>query len=142
MHHTSVAEPLNLWQLTIEKSILCLCFKTYALQLDIDTSFSWPANMLTKLIFGAWLIKSHFLSKLYRLVLKRKLSNLQWMAVVLLAVGTTTSQVCEHFETLFPFVLAYTIGLCLCYLTKLLIQTCYKKWTGGLTGKKNLVWSV
>lgn len=79
---------------------------------------------------------------LFRLVLKRKLSNLQWMAVVLLAVGTTTSQVCEHFETLFPFVLAYTIGLCLCYLTKLLIQTCYKKWTGGLTGKKNLVWSV
>ncbi|XP_006657011.1 CMP-sialic acid transporter 1 [Oryza brachyantha] len=30
---------------------------------------------------------------LFRLVLKRKLSNLQWMAVVLLAVGTTTSQV-------------------------------------------------
>ncbi|OEL16939.1 CMP-sialic acid transporter 1 [Dichanthelium oligosanthes] len=30
---------------------------------------------------------------LFRLVLKRKLSNLQWMAIVLLAVGTTTSQV-------------------------------------------------
>jgi UDP-sugar transporter A1/2/3 len=29
-----------------------------------------------------------------RLVLKRKLSNLQWMAIVLLAVGTTASQVC------------------------------------------------
>ncbi|XP_034599746.1 CMP-sialic acid transporter 1 isoform X3 [Setaria viridis] len=30
---------------------------------------------------------------LFRLVLKRKLSNLQWMAIVLLAVGATTSQV-------------------------------------------------
>ncbi|CAN0925914.1 CMP-sialic acid transporter 1 [Linum grandiflorum] len=30
---------------------------------------------------------------LFRLFLKRKLSNLQWMAIVLLAVGTTTSQV-------------------------------------------------
>ncbi|XBI11483.1 CMP-sialic acid transporter 1 [Aegilops tauschii subsp. strangulata] len=30
---------------------------------------------------------------LFRLVLKRKLSNLQWMAIILLAVGTTTSQV-------------------------------------------------
>ncbi|GAA0142825.1 transporter [Lithospermum erythrorhizon] len=30
---------------------------------------------------------------LFRLFLKRKLSNLQWMAVILLAVGTTTSQV-------------------------------------------------
>jgi EamA domain-containing membrane protein RarD len=33
-----------------------------------------------------------------RLVLKRKLSNLQWMAIVLLAVGTTTSQVCYYHE--------------------------------------------
>ncbi|KAG9454442.1 hypothetical protein H6P81_007346 [Aristolochia fimbriata] len=30
---------------------------------------------------------------LFRLFLRRKLSNLQWMAIVLLAVGTTTSQV-------------------------------------------------
>ncbi|PON44309.1 Nucleotide-sugar transporter [Parasponia andersonii] len=30
---------------------------------------------------------------LFRLFLKRKLSNLQWMAILLLAVGTTTSQV-------------------------------------------------
>ncbi|XP_068659930.1 CMP-sialic acid transporter 1-like [Aristolochia californica] len=30
---------------------------------------------------------------LFRLFLRRKLSNLQWMAVILLAVGTTTSQV-------------------------------------------------
>ncbi|XP_021890962.1 CMP-sialic acid transporter 1-like [Carica papaya] len=30
---------------------------------------------------------------LFRLFLKRKLSTLQWMAIVLLAVGTTTSQV-------------------------------------------------
>lgn len=30
---------------------------------------------------------------LFRLFLKRRLSNLQWMAIVLLAVGTTTSQV-------------------------------------------------
>ncbi|MBA0743653.1 hypothetical protein Gogos_006315 [Gossypium gossypioides] len=30
---------------------------------------------------------------LFRLFLKKKLSNLQWMAIVLLAVGTTTSQV-------------------------------------------------
>ncbi|XP_042506238.1 CMP-sialic acid transporter 1-like isoform X2 [Macadamia integrifolia] len=30
---------------------------------------------------------------LFRLFLKRKMSNLQWMAIVLLAVGTTTSQV-------------------------------------------------
>ncbi|KAK3227993.1 hypothetical protein Dsin_007855 [Dipteronia sinensis] len=30
---------------------------------------------------------------LFRLFLQRKLSNLQWMAIVLLAVGTTTSQV-------------------------------------------------
>ncbi|KAL0426091.1 UNVERIFIED_CONTAM: CMP-sialic acid transporter 1 [Sesamum radiatum] len=30
---------------------------------------------------------------LFRLFLKRKLSNLQWMAIVLLAIGTTTSQV-------------------------------------------------
>ncbi|XP_058225684.1 CMP-sialic acid transporter 1-like [Rhododendron vialii] len=30
---------------------------------------------------------------LFRLFLKRKLSNLQWLAIVLLAVGTTTSQV-------------------------------------------------
>lgn len=30
---------------------------------------------------------------LFRLFLKRKLSNLQWIAIVLLAVGTTTSQV-------------------------------------------------
>ncbi|CAI0441589.1 unnamed protein product [Linum tenue] len=30
---------------------------------------------------------------LFRLFLKRKLSNLQWMAIMLLAVGTTTSQV-------------------------------------------------
>ncbi|GAB2296679.1 hypothetical protein Dimus_030788 [Dionaea muscipula] len=30
---------------------------------------------------------------LFRIFLKRKLSNLQWMAIVLLAVGTTTSQV-------------------------------------------------
>ncbi|GAV63543.1 Nuc_sug_transp domain-containing protein [Cephalotus follicularis] len=30
---------------------------------------------------------------LFRLFLKRKLSNLQWMAIILLAVGTTTSQV-------------------------------------------------
>ncbi|XP_038681719.1 CMP-sialic acid transporter 1-like isoform X2 [Tripterygium wilfordii] len=30
---------------------------------------------------------------LFRVFLKRKLSNLQWMAIVLLAVGTTTSQV-------------------------------------------------
>ncbi|VAI90013.1 unnamed protein product [Triticum turgidum subsp. durum] len=30
---------------------------------------------------------------LFRLVLRRKLSNLQWMAIILLAVGTTTSQV-------------------------------------------------
>ncbi|CAM8990457.1 hypothetical protein QQ045_007143 [Rhodiola kirilowii] len=30
---------------------------------------------------------------LFRLFLKRKLSNLQWMAIVLLALGTTTSQV-------------------------------------------------
>ena len=29
----------------------------------------------------------------FRLFLRRKLSNLQWMAIVLLAVGTTTSQV-------------------------------------------------
>lgn len=29
----------------------------------------------------------------FRLFLKKKLSNLQWMAIVLLAVGTTTSQV-------------------------------------------------
>jgi UDP-sugar transporter A1/2/3 len=29
---------------------------------------------------------------LFRLFLKRKLSNLQWMAIVLLAIGTTTSQ--------------------------------------------------
>ncbi|GMP43714.1 hypothetical protein CsSME_00012971 [Camellia sinensis var. sinensis] len=29
---------------------------------------------------------------LFRMFLKRKLSNLQWMAIVLLAVGTTTSQ--------------------------------------------------
>ncbi|KDP28519.1 hypothetical protein JCGZ_14290 [Jatropha curcas] len=35
---------------------------------------------------------------LFRLFLRRKLSNLQWMAVTLLAVGTTTSQVkgCEE----------------------------------------------
>lgn len=31
-----------------------------------------------------------------RLFLKRKLSNLQWMAIGLLAVGTTTSQVLLH----------------------------------------------
>ncbi|KAL2478710.1 CMP-sialic acid transporter 1 [Forsythia ovata] len=30
---------------------------------------------------------------LFRMFLKRKLSNLQWMAIILLAVGTTTSQV-------------------------------------------------
>ncbi|KAH6789276.1 Nucleotide-sugar transporter family protein [Perilla frutescens var. frutescens] len=30
---------------------------------------------------------------LFRLFLRRKLSNLQWMAIVLLAIGTTTSQV-------------------------------------------------
>ncbi|XP_057521167.1 CMP-sialic acid transporter 1 [Amaranthus tricolor] len=30
---------------------------------------------------------------LFRLFLKKKLSNLQWMAIILLAVGTTTSQV-------------------------------------------------
>ncbi|EYU32212.1 hypothetical protein ABFS82_02G171700 [Erythranthe guttata] len=30
---------------------------------------------------------------LFRLFLKRKLSNLQWMAIILLAIGTTTSQV-------------------------------------------------
>ncbi|XP_059649286.1 CMP-sialic acid transporter 1-like isoform X2 [Cornus florida] len=30
---------------------------------------------------------------LFRLFLRRKLSNLQWMAIILLAVGTTTSQV-------------------------------------------------
>ncbi|KAK4738878.1 hypothetical protein R3W88_002575 [Solanum pinnatisectum] len=30
---------------------------------------------------------------LFRLFLKRKLTNLQWMAIILLAVGTTTSQV-------------------------------------------------
>ncbi|KAL9272041.1 CMP-sialic acid transporter 1-like protein [Drosera capensis] len=30
---------------------------------------------------------------LFRIFLKRKLSNLQWMAIVLLAIGTTTSQV-------------------------------------------------
>lgn len=30
---------------------------------------------------------------LFRLFLKRKLSNLQWLAIILLAVGTTTSQV-------------------------------------------------
>ncbi|KAI3948788.1 hypothetical protein MKX01_022202 [Papaver californicum] len=30
---------------------------------------------------------------LFRLFLRKKLSNLQWMAIVLLAVGTTTSQV-------------------------------------------------
>ncbi|KAF8380098.1 hypothetical protein HHK36_027568 [Tetracentron sinense] len=30
---------------------------------------------------------------LFRLFLRRKLSNLQWMAIVMLAVGTTTSQV-------------------------------------------------
>lgn len=30
---------------------------------------------------------------LFRLFLRRRLSNLQWMAIVLLAVGTTTSQV-------------------------------------------------
>lgn len=29
----------------------------------------------------------------FRLFLRRKLSNLQWMAIVLLAIGTTTSQV-------------------------------------------------
>jgi hypothetical protein len=34
-----------------------------------------------------------------RLFLKRKLSNLQWMAIILLTVGTTTSQVCYYHET-------------------------------------------
>lgn len=44
-----------------------------------------------------------------RLFLKRKLSNLQWMAIVLLAVGTTTSQViskllrvASEFKAFFP----------------------------------------
>ncbi|XP_028794735.1 CMP-sialic acid transporter 1-like isoform X2 [Neltuma alba] len=36
---------------------------------------------------------------LFRLFLGRKLSNLQWMAIVLLAVGTTTSQLKGHGET-------------------------------------------
>uniref|UniRef100_A0A7C8ZRC9 Uncharacterized protein n=1 Tax=Opuntia streptacantha TaxID=393608 RepID=A0A7C8ZRC9_OPUST len=34
-----------------------------------------------------------FLLRFSRLFLQRKLSNLQWMAIILLAVGTTTSQV-------------------------------------------------
>ncbi|KAK8940032.1 CMP-sialic acid transporter 1 [Platanthera guangdongensis] len=33
---------------------------------------------------------------LFRLFLKRKLSILQWLAIILLAVGTTTSQVIDH----------------------------------------------
>ena len=80
---------------------LCLCVLTYS---EICCQETSRVNMIMNVYAVLSLLDSFshrlisvlvlFSANSTRLVLKRKLSNLQWMAIVLLAVGTTASQVC------------------------------------------------
>ncbi|CAL1386463.1 unnamed protein product [Linum trigynum] len=72
---------------------------------------------------------------LFRLFLKRKLSNLQWMAIILLAVGTTTSQVkgcgaasCESlFSAPIPGYMLGALSACLSALAGVYTEFLMKK---------------
>ncbi|CAI0408598.1 unnamed protein product [Linum tenue] len=72
---------------------------------------------------------------LFRLFLKRKLSNLQWMAIMLLAVGTTTSQVkgcgeasCESlFSAPIPGYMLGALSACLSALAGVYTEFLMKK---------------
>ncbi|OMO82306.1 Nucleotide-sugar transporter [Corchorus olitorius] len=75
-------------------------FLAEVFKLIVSSVFLWrefkkspPPKMTTdwKSMMGNWKIVTTAI--LFRLFLSRKLSNLQWMAIILLAVGTTTSQV-------------------------------------------------
>ncbi|OMP08584.1 Nucleotide-sugar transporter [Corchorus olitorius] len=70
-------------------------FKLIVLSVFLWREFkkSPPPKMTTdwKSMMGNWKIVTTAI--LFRLFLSRKLSNLQWMAIILLAVGTATSQV-------------------------------------------------
>lgn len=72
----------------------CLLFLDFLVIKTWIVSFGFCC--LSKTLSNAiWFLTDWFICSLecFRLFLRRKLSNLQWMAIVLLAVGTTTSQV-------------------------------------------------
>lgn len=88
--------PAERWRMKISA-----CFSLLAAVLDYSHWFinfrkfqvpSYTITLINKDFFLPFLFS--IVEDIFcRLFLRRKLSNLQWMAIILLAVGTTTSQV-------------------------------------------------
>lgn len=68
--------------------LLVLIYTRYKLMFQLLKTEKKNKKVIWKFVY--YVVNCCFMLRLF---LKRKLSNLQWMAIVLLAIGTTTSQV-------------------------------------------------